>query len=219
MLARMNANGGESSATLPRSNDQPRFEPMKPPTLKQILDSNPCHDGAAFLRKSKTILRAWKTCKRADWLCWGLSKFHLWTDAQARTFACDCAGHALHFFEEKHPNDNRPRLAIEASRRTITDQSPDALVARAAAWDAAWDAAWAASGAAARDAAWAAAGAAAWAAVGAAARDAAWDAAGAAAGAAARAAAGAAARDAAWDAETEWQTNRLREIVNPFKKP
>ena len=157
MLARMNANGGESSATLPRSNDQPRFEPMKPPTLKQILDSNPCHDGAAFLRKSKTILRAWKTCKRADWLCWGLSKFHLWTDAQARTFACDCAGHALHFFEEKHPNDNRPRLAIEASRRTITDQSPDALVARAAAWDAAWDAAWAAAWDAARDAARAAA--------------------------------------------------------------
>ena len=78
-------------------------------------------------------------------------------------------------------------MAIEASRRTITDQSPDALVARDAAWDAAWDAA----GAAARDAAWAAARAAAW----------------------------AAARAAAWDAETEWQTNRLREIVNPFKKP
>jgi hypothetical protein len=211
MLARMNANGAESSATLPRSNDQPRFEPMKPPTLKQILDSNPCYGGAAFLKKSKTVLRAWKTCKRADWLCWGLSKFHLWTDAQARTFACDCAGHTLHFFEEKHPNDNRPRLAIEASRRTITDQSPDALAARDAARGAAWAAAWDA----ARDAAWGVARDAAW--------DAAWAAAWAAARDAARGAAWAAARDAAWAAawaaETEWQTNRLREIVNPFKKP
>ncbi len=142
----------------------------KAPSIKTILAADPCADGAAFLNKSKTVLRAWNTCKRADWLVWYLSKFDLWTDAEARTFVCDCVEHTLHFFEEERPDDNRPRLAIEAARRSITDHSEESTAARAAAWAAAW----------------AAAGAAAWAAAGA--------------------------------AENEWQANRLRQIVHPFKK-
>ncbi len=31
-------------------------------------------------------------------------------------WAADCAAHVLHFFEEAHPGDSRPRLAIEAAR-------------------------------------------------------------------------------------------------------
>ncbi len=31
-------------------------------------------------------------------------------------WAADCAGHVLPFFEEKHPGDARPRMAIEACR-------------------------------------------------------------------------------------------------------
>jgi hypothetical protein len=31
-------------------------------------------------------------------------------------WAADCAEHALPFFEEKHPSDDRPRKAIEAAR-------------------------------------------------------------------------------------------------------
>jgi len=31
--------------------------------------------------------------------------------------AADCAGHVLPYFESKHPNDDRPRKAIEACRR------------------------------------------------------------------------------------------------------
>ena len=94
-------------------------------------------------------------------------------------FACRCAEHVLHFFEDKYPTDKRPRLAIEAARYCITDKSPKAAAARDAAWAAARAAAWDAAGAA-RDAAWDAAGAAAWAAW-AAAGDA-WAAAGTAAG-------------------------------------
>ena len=121
-------------------------------------------------------------------------------------FACLCAEHVLHFFEDKHPNDKRPRKAIEATRIYIIDKSQ-------AAWDAAWaarDAAWAAAWAA-----WAAAGAAAWAASWAG-WAAAWD-------AGATWAAWAAARDAgdaAWAAardagatEREWQTQRLKELI------
>ena len=44
-------------------------------------------------------------------------------------FACRCAEHVLHFYEDKYPDDKRPRLAIEAARQCITNKSP-------AAWDA-----------------------------------------------------------------------------------
>ena len=125
-------------------------------------------------------------------------------------FACRCAEHVLHFYEDKYPDDKRPRKAIEAARVCIIDKSSAAR----AAGDAAWAAAWAAGDA--RDAAWAAA----WDA-----RDAAWAAARA-AGDAAWAAAWAAgdARDAAWaaawdagaagDAEEKWQTETLLELLN-----
>lgn len=32
-------------------------------------------------------------------------------------WAADCSEHVLHFFEDKRPNDNRPRKAIEACRK------------------------------------------------------------------------------------------------------
>jgi hypothetical protein len=124
-------------------------------------------------------------------------------------FACRCAEHTLHFFEDKYPEDKRPRLAIEAARRCITDKTP---AARAAAWAAARSAAESAAWSPAWAAAWAA-WAAAWAATRAAARDAgaaAWDAARAAWDAwAARDAAGA----AAWAAEEKWQTKQLLELL------
>jgi hypothetical protein len=140
------------------------------------------------------------------------------TDRNLRLFAADCAEDVLPLFLKVRPNDDRPRLAIEAARQFANGEIGDAAraaagdaawdaagdAARAAAWDAAGDAARAAAGDAAWDAAWAAARDAAWAAAGAAAWDAAgaaaWDAARDAARAAAWDAAGDAARAAAWDA-------------------
>jgi hypothetical protein len=37
-------------------------------------------------------------------------------DKEVRLFSCDCADSVLHIFEDKHPNDDRPRRAIEVSR-------------------------------------------------------------------------------------------------------
>jgi len=87
-----------------------------------------------------------------------------------RQFAIDCASYVLPIFEKYCPNDNRPRLAIEAAQAYLDNPSDEnaqkRAAARAAAGDAAWDAAWAAAGAAAWDAAkaaaWDAAKAAAW---------------------------------------------------------
>jgi hypothetical protein len=119
-----------------------------------------------------------------------------WTERTARLFACDCAERVLPVFEDKYPNDERPRQAIAMARRFANDKAPDEelTAARAAAW-AAWDAAWDAA-LVAQDTVGAVALAAA--------RDAAW--------AAALAAARDADRAAAWaaeDAERKWQTDRL----------
>jgi len=110
-----------------------------------------------------------------------------WDERTARLFACDCAERVLYLFEARHPNDRRPRKAIETARRYAEGKA--AVEELTAAQDAAWAAAEAAAGAA-EAAAWAAAGA---------------------AGAAAWAAAWAA--GAARDAERQWQVERLREIV------
>ena len=69
-------------------------------------------------------------------------------------FACRCAEHILHFYEDKYPDDNLPRLAIEAARKLITDKSPAAAKSARKAWSAAKSArkAWSA----ARSAAWSA---------------------------------------------------------------
>ena len=48
-------------------------------------------------------------------------------------FACRCAEHVLHYYEDKYPADKRPRLAIEKARICITDKSPDAAYAACAA--------------------------------------------------------------------------------------
>ena len=84
-------------------------------------------------------------------------------DKSLRLFACDVAQSVLHIFEEKYPDDLRPRQAIEVSRRFANgDATQEELyAARSAAWSAAGDVAQAAAG----YAAWAArdaAGSAAW---------------------------------------------------------
>ena len=126
-------------------------------------------------------------------------------------FVCKCAEHVLHFYEDKYPDDKRPRLAIEAARQCITNKSPAAWAAARDARDAAWAAARDARDAA-RAAAWAAGdtGDTVWAT-----EDAAWATEDAArdARAAARAAAWAAG-DAAGDVEEKWQTEQLLELLN-----
>ena len=128
-------------------------------------------------------------------------------------FAIDCAWRVLHIFEERYPDDKRPRQAIEAARAYLKFPTQENLAITAAAWAAAWDAA----SAAARDAAWVATSAAAWDAASAAARDAASAAARAAASAAARTAASAAARGIASAAERKWQNRHLQNLIRNEK--
>ncbi len=78
----------------------------------------------------------------------------------ARRFAADCAARVLHYFEERFPDDNRPRKAIELARDPMATRK--ALAAAASGADTAARAAFHdlrhAANSAARAAQWAAAG-------------------------------------------------------------
>ena len=114
-----------------------------------------------------------------------IRKLETWNERTARLYACDCAERVLPNYEKRHPDDKRPRVAIETARRYADGKATKKALAAARA------AAWAVARAAASDAAW----------------DAAWD--------AARDAARDAAWDAAWEAERRWQTKRLMAILYP----
>lgn len=144
-----------------------------------------------------------------------LYRYEAWNERTMRLFAVDCAEHVLHIFEEKYPDDTRPRKAIEAARAYLAGEIDETELENAseakdvpwvsrvrwsawASWAAAWSArsaAWAARDARdsgdARTAIWAAASDA---------RDAAGDNAG-------------DAKDAAEAAERAWQAGRLMEYA------
>ena len=77
-----------------------------------------------------------------------LERVQAWDARTARLFTADCAEHVLPIFERLRPDDDRPRLAIEAARAVARGEIGAA--AGAAAWAAAGAAAWAAAGAAER---------------------------------------------------------------------
>lgn len=145
-------------------------------TLNNIRKHNPCESSwrklLASLGKTQAddeplAMRYILDTLGIDDAIWALRSLE-GSDREIRLFACDCAERSLPIFAERHPDDKRPRNAIEVARRYANGEATEQELA--------------------------AAGAAAWDAVGAAAWAAAWDAAGAAraaAGAAARAAAGA----------------------------
>lgn len=189
-------------------------------TLNQIRAHHPCAGGweklLAHLGKVKSddeplaILTILESNGLEDAL-WALRAVE-GKDREIRLMACDFAESVLGLFEKKHPDDKRPREAIEVARKFAKGEATkkEMFVAEDGAWAAAWDALEAAEAAAraAADAAEDAAGEAA---------EAVWAAAEAAASA--RAAAGAAARAAraAWAAERKKQKDILRKYCEGSK--
>ena len=141
-------------------------------TLNQIKNYSPCSEGwqklLKFLNKTEAddepidMLTILESNGLSD--CLWAFKCTPEHNNIYRLIAADFAESVLHIYEKEYPNDNRPRLAIQASRdyangvidAAARDAARDA--ARAAAGDAAWAAAWDA----ARAATWDAARAAAW---------------------------------------------------------
>jgi hypothetical protein len=160
-------------------------------TVKWLKEQNACEPGVnRFLKlydkqeELKKVINEHIKDNTLDWANWLIVQ--KMTHKQQIRYAIFAAEQVLYLYEEKHPDDKRPRQAIEAAKAVLKKNN---VKTREAAYAAAYDAANAAAYAAyaAAYAAYAAANAATYAAY--AAYDAAYDAANAAANAAAYAAA------------------------------
>ena len=110
---------------------------------------------------------------RGDKQCWSkmrVIKAWKWENKDSVALSIYAASLVLKNFEDKYPDDKRPRQAIEAARRWLKNPTEkNRSAARSAAWSA-WSAAWSAAESAKsakRSAAWSAARSAAWSAEGA----------------------------------------------------
>jgi hypothetical protein len=91
-----------------------------------------------------------------------IRKIETWNDKTTRLFACYCARDVLPLFEDKYPDDKRPRVAIETAEQyaegnaTLEELDAARDAARAASRAASCDASRAALRAASSDVSWAA---------------------------------------------------------------
>lgn len=138
-------------------------------TYDDVKAMRPCADGLRAATKAFGGIDAWKSNPKGirDWIdakidfddiLWVYCRDDVVDAKTLRLFAADCAQSVLHLFEDKHPEDKRPREAIEAARKYAHGEITQAelAAARAAAWAAA-SAAWPVERDAARAATWAAA--------------------------------------------------------------
>ena len=112
----------------------------------QLRALSACKEAVVW-SKGRTFAEAWQQCKRADWMLWLCGKMcgaPGWpTQQQIVLLACECAESSLPLFEQRYPNDQRPRKAIEAARAWANGDGTIEQVrtARAAAYAYADDAA------------------------------------------------------------------------------
>ena len=116
--------------------------------IRKLQKIQACQEAVDFVKENDySMQEAWDNCVRADWLLWLMVNTEMATQKERIHIICDCAATALKYVPK---GEDRPRLAIEATRRYADNPTEENNAARAAARDAAGDAAWAA----ARDAAW-----------------------------------------------------------------
>lgn len=105
------------------------------PTLWEAeADGKQIEHGSVASDDSKLIVQRARLLRHVD----------TWNDRTARLFAADCAEHVLPIWYKYHPEDHRPRTAIEVTRRFANGEATreELAAARDAAWAAARDAAW-----------------------------------------------------------------------------
>jgi hypothetical protein len=128
-------------------------------TTKQVKDLQPCNDGWKWYMENqeedleKLLIKI--NSVRPDWARWLFT--NLMDRKQCLEVAIFAAREVLSIFEDKYPNDDRPRKAIESAEKWIKYPLDENRYAAAAAADASADAAAAAADASADAAAAAAA--------------------------------------------------------------
>src|SRR5574343_594592 len=121
---------------------------MKAITKEWLREKGACSEGYDWFIRQRTrdevrVLERLIKEDKYDWANWLIVR--RMTRPQYLQYAVFAAEQVLDIFEAKFPNDHRPRQAIEAAKRCITD---DSIEARKAAAYAAYAAAYAAAAAA-----------------------------------------------------------------------
>ena len=131
---------------------------MKKVTREWLIKEDACDSGVKYYDTLKTedtadILERCAVDQEFSHARWLIMR--VLSKTKQIQYAVFCAEQVLHLFEENYPDDNRPRLAIEAAKAVIADPSNDNK--KAAAYSSAYaDAAARAADAAAYAAAYAA---------------------------------------------------------------
>jgi hypothetical protein len=101
--------------------------PGSNPWQADLRSHRPCAEGFAYVVDNGIASQAEAFAKttRPDWYLWLAQTYRVRLDHKTLvTFACDCAERALPIFEAYHPDDPRPRHAIESARKWTTDSAP-----------------------------------------------------------------------------------------------
>lgn len=123
-------------------------------TMAWLKKQGACSDGVDwFMAFGKTdsveVMNGLLEVKKHDWANWLIVR--LLDRKNHIRYAIFAAEQVIDLFEKKYPEDKRPRLAIDAAKAVLENDTEATRNAAGAAWDAAW-AAWA-TGDAAGDAA------------------------------------------------------------------
>src|ERR1017187_5137393 len=95
--------------------------PLAGMTVEKLSEMSPCGESLAYARQHKSLYAAWQNCERPDWMIWFLRRKKLLEKPIAVKFACLCAERVLPIFEKKHPDDKRPRAAIDAALKWLAE--------------------------------------------------------------------------------------------------
>jgi len=85
--------------------------------VRQFVDKHhACNEGAKWALQYETMAEVYDNCQRGDWLLWVLGRAKKINKRQSVRIAIFCAERVLSIFEESHPDDDRPRKAIDAAK-------------------------------------------------------------------------------------------------------
>ncbi|MCX6553157.1 MAG: hypothetical protein NTY02_19510 [Acidobacteria bacterium] len=107
----------------------------------RLVTMGACTDAVAWARTQPNLTTAWARCERGDWMLWlagrRIGKQGSMAHRRVVTAASACARMALPTYEQRYPEDKRPRTAILSAERWARVPSEKNRVAAYAAADAA----------------------------------------------------------------------------------
>ena len=116
-------------------------------TEEWLKEKSACREGRIWWRNQKEtdglkVVKALIKDKKLDWANWSIT--HIMSYEQYVSYAVYAAEQVIEIYENKYPNDKRPRQAIDAARKCIDNPTQENKDAAYAAADAAAYAAYAA---------------------------------------------------------------------------